>query len=377
MIEGQPTTNDTAPQHAPRPLPLFLAMLRSETAASPERQAAAMAGLAAYQAAVREAPPPALDERARVGRASLRGAGGSGRPVVLVPSLINPPAILDIDAERSLVRRLAAAGCDAMLVDWGEPDVGDRDQDIDAHVADLLVPLLRRLAEPPVLVGYCLGGTMAVAAAALTPVAGVATLAAPWRFAGYGEARGPIAAMWRDAGPTCAALGLVPMEVLQAGFWRLDPARTIGKYEAFSRMAPDSAAARAFVRLEDWANAGAPLTYAAGRQLFEDFIDADRPGQGQWSIGGVAIDPARLDVPAIEFVSRTDRIVPAATAAGVGERRDLALGHVGMIVGGRAREALWQPLEEWIARLPSSHAGKDLLGRRDPLDAAQHRRPLT
>lgn len=326
-------------------------MLRSETAASPDRQAAAMAGLAAYQAAVREPPPPPLTERSRNGRASLRSGGGSGRPVVLVPSLINPPAILDIDEERSLVRRLAAAGYDGMLVDWGEPEAGDRDQDIDAHVADLLVPLLQRLAEPPVLVGYCLGGTMALAAAALTPVAGVATLAAPWRFGGYGDARGPIAAMWRDAGPTCAALGLVPMEVLQAGFWRLDPARTIGKYEAFARMEPGSAAARAFVRLEDWANAGAPLTYAAGAQLFDQFIGADRPGRGDWSIGGVTIDPARLGVPTIEFVSRTDRIVPAATAASVGDRRDLALGHVGMIVGGRAREAVWQPLEAWIARL--------------------------
>jgi polyhydroxyalkanoate synthase len=335
-------------------LPLFLAMLRSETAASPQRQAAAMAGLAAYQAASREAPPPALVERARTGRASLRGAGDDGRPVVLVPSLINPPAILDIDAERSLVRRLAAAGCDAMLVDWGEPEAADREQDIDAHVADLLVPLLQQLPQPPVMVGYCLGGTMALAAAALTPVAGVATLAAPWRFGGYGEARGPIAAMWRDAEPTCAALGLVPMEVLQAGFWRLDPARTIGKYEAFARMEPDSAAARGFVRLEDWANAGAPLTYAAGKQLFDDFIQADRPGRGEWSIGGVAIDPARLGVPMIEFVSRTDRIVPAATAAGLGERRDLALGHVGMIVGGRAREALWEPLEAWIAGLRSA-----------------------
>jgi len=28
----------------------------------------------------------------------------------------------------------------------------------------------------------------------------------------------------------------------------------------------------------------------------------------------------------------------------------LGLGHVGMIVGGRARETLWQPLAQWLAR---------------------------
>lgn len=326
-------------------------MLRSETAASPERQAAALAGLAAYQAAPREPPPPPLPIRARAGRATLRSAGGGGgRGVVLVPSLINPPAILDIDAERSLVRRLAAAGHDAMLVDWGEPTAADRDQDIGAHVADLLVPMLRSLSAPPVLVGYCLGGTMALAAAALTPVAAVATIAAPWRFAGYGEQRAAMTAMWHDADAGCAALGLVPMEVLQAGFWRLDPARTIGKYEAFAGMARDSEAARAFVRLEDWANGGAPLTYAAGAQLF-DFIAQDAPGRGEWAIEGTRIDPATIGVPMVEFVSSTDRIVPAATAAGAGERRALALGHVGMIVGGRAEAALWTPLQQWIAAL--------------------------
>ena len=53
---------------------------------------------------------------------------------------------------------------------------------------------------------------------------------------------------------------------------RLDPARTIAKYEAFGRMAPDSDAARAFVRLEDWANAGEPLPLACARDLFDRFI---------------------------------------------------------------------------------------------------------
>src|SRR3546814_12525242 len=73
-----------------------------------------------------------------------------------------------------------------------------------------------------------------------------------------------IASLWQSAEPACAALGLVPMEVLQTGFWRLDPGRTIAKYERFGRLDPDSEAARTFVELEDWANAGAPPPHAAG-----------------------------------------------------------------------------------------------------------------
>jgi len=140
------------------------------------------------------------------------------------------------------------------------------------------------------------------------------------------------------------------MEVLQTGFWRLDPARTIAKYEAFAAMEPGSPSARSFVAMEDWANAGAPLPYAAGRQMFDDFIDADLPGTGRWRVGGEIIDPASLSIPLLNIVSTTDRIVPCATAPRAGERLELAQGHVGMVVGSKAEAALWQPLAAWLSR---------------------------
>lgn len=330
---------------------MFLAMLRSETAAYPERMARALAGLRAYQAAPREQQPDPMPAIHRVGRVSLRDYGGNGRPVVFVPSLINPPDILDHSPETSLLRWIAAEGFHAWLVDWGSPGDDDRDLDLAAHVERLLVPLLRALPEAPVLVGYCLGGTLALGAAAITPVAGVATIAAPWHFTGYGEGRPALAATWTAVQPAAAMLGLLPMEVLQAGFWQLDPARTIAKYEAFAGLAADSDAARAFVRLEDWANAGAPLPYAAAASLFEDCIANDLPGTGQWTIAGTSIDPLALPCPAVEFVSTTDRIVPAATAIGLADRRDLGAGHVGMIIGRSARARLWEPLANWIAAI--------------------------
>lgn len=333
-------------------MPLFLALLRSETATSPERRQAALKGLRAYQQAARPAPRPAKPAFARVGRAVLRDYGGSGQPVVFVPSLINPPLVLDLARGNSMLRWLARQGMRPMLVDWGSPEPDERNRDITAHVEELLLPLLATLRRPPVLAGYCLGGTMALAAASATrDVAGVATIAAPWHFTGYGDALAPISALWDEAHATCEQLGLVPMEVLQAGFWQLDPARTVTKFERFGRLAPRSAAARGFVSLEDWANAGAPLTFAAGRQLFDDWLVADLPGRGRWEIGGRPADPAALDCPTISFVSTTDRIVPAASAARFGTVRELAIGHVGMIVGGRARNALWEPLRDWIRML--------------------------
>ena len=351
MMAPSATASHVAPQHGPRPLPLFLDMLRSETAASPERSAAALAGLARYQAAPR-IPRRMAPVRRRQGRAHLRDYGGDGRPVVFVPSLINPPFILDLMPGRSLVRWIAGQGFHAWLLDWGTPGAADQPLDIAGHVERFLLPLLRRFAVPPILVGYCLGGTMSIAAAAAGRAAGLATIAAPWRFDGYGaRARTDIAALWAAAQPSCRRLGLVPMEVLQAGFWQLDPAHTVAKYEAFATM-PEGEAAAMFVAMEDWANAGAPLSYAAGEALFEQLLAGDLPGRGLWEVAGSRIDPAALPCPAVEFVSLNDRIVPAATAIGLADRRDLGAGHVGMVVGSRAHEQLWAPLAAWLAAVP-------------------------
>ena len=293
------TPFDTAPQHGPRPLPLFLGLLRSETAASPERRAAALAGLAAYQAAPRPRPRRPMPVIAHAGRAVLHDYGGDGPPVVFVPSLINPPLILDMPYRRSLLRWLSRQGVRPLLVDWGTPSAQHRDQDMAQHIEEMLIPLLRSIGEPAALAGYCLGGTMAMAAAAAVPVRGLALIAAPWRFSGFGaEAIARIESLWNGAHETCDRLGLVPMEVLQAGFWQLDPARTIAKYERFGRLAPASAAAKSFDAMEDWANAGAPLTYAAGRQVFDDLFTADLPGSKRWRDRRWYLPPASVCCPA-------------------------------------------------------------------------------
>jgi polyhydroxyalkanoate synthase subunit PhaC len=61
------------------------------------------------------------------------------------------------------------------------------------------------------------------------------------------------------------------------------------------------------------------------------------------------VDPAALDCPSLSIVSINDRIVPAAAGPRLREERSLHLGHVGMVVGGRAREMLWEPLSLWLS----------------------------
>src|SRR3546814_5369408 len=92
-----------------------------------------------------------------------------------------------------------------------------------------------------------------------------------------------------------------------------------------------------------------------------DFIARDVPGSGQWRVAGKAIDPAALACPAVDFVSLTDRIVPAASAADLPDRRDLSAGHVGMIVGRRARTKFWEPPHVWTTHVRNPGRAKVLV----------------
>lgn len=327
-------------------------MLRSETEGDPARTAAALKGLGAYQRAPRPARPSAEAVVAQAGRARLLGFGGSGRPVVFVPSLINGSDVLDLLPELSLMRWLATRGLRPLLLDWGAPTADARDLSIGGHVEAMLLPLLREIGPEAAIAGYCLGGMMALAAAAIAPPAGLVMIATPWRFAGFPDAaRDGLVRLWEQARPTADALGLLPLEVLQTAFWSLDPGRTVAKFVTFGSAPQDDAATRRFVALEDWANGGPPLTHAAGEELVLGLFGEDRTGAGRWQVGGATVDPARLACPTLDIVSLTDRIVPAASAPRHGAVLELGLGHVGMIMGGRAQATLWEPLARWLLAL--------------------------
>ena len=332
-------------EHAPRPLPLFLELVRQVSETDHDLARDALAGLRAYESAERRpraAPPP---EIARVGGACLRDHGGDGPPAVLIPSLINPPRILDLDEDVSLAGAVAGMGRKALLLDWGAADARSQ-LSAARHVEELLLPLVRQIGEPVALIGYCLGGTMAIALANLARCERVVTLAAPWTFARYSDAsRAALQDMWQHSEAAARALGALPMEVLQASFWSLDPERTVRKFAKFAHIDQASGEARRFVALEDWANEGEPLPYPAARELIEDLFGRDLTGSGEWRVGGEAVRDA-LDVPRLHFLAEHDRIAPAATAP-AGETVRIPAGHVGMVVGS-ARRQLHEELRRFL-----------------------------
>ena len=297
---------------------------------------------------------------ARFGAAALRDYGGTGAPTLFVPSLVNRAYILDLSRRRSLLRWLGGAGTHPYLLDWGDPGAAEKAFSVGDYVAGPLQAALAALCDrhggPVHLVGYCMGGNLALAAALLYPhhVRTLALLATPWDF--HAE-RGSAAWLLEPGGAidqTVAALGELPVDLLQAFFASFDPLLAARKFRAFAAMPPDSAAAEDFVALEDWLNDGVPLAGPVARECFVRWYGDNEPGTGRWTVAGTRIDPARLACPAFVVLPGDDRIVPPRSASALAAALPSprvhapAAGHVGMVVGGAAGAALWAPLQDWL-----------------------------
>lgn len=292
-----------------------------------------------------------------------RPAGGL--PLLVVPSLVNRGYVLDLTPGRSLLRFLADAGFRPMLVEWGDPGPRERQFTLSDYVAGRLERALARAVEmaggPVPVIGYCMGGLFAVALAQRRPdrVRGLVLMATPWDFhAGQAARARALAAAFLPALPTIAAWGELPVDVIQAIFAGLDPLQVPQKFMRFAGMAEGSAGAEAFVALEDWLNDGVALAAPVAAECLVGWYGRNDPARGMWLLAGEPVRPERLSLPSLHLIPDRDRIVPPdsaralATAMPGADIMEPPLGHIGMVVSGRADRAVWRPLAEWLGRLP-------------------------
>lgn len=338
----------------------FPAAVLAETLA---RDSALLAGIAAYRRHPWRrdlADPPVIWAE---GESRLLDYGGGGRPMLFVPSLVNRATVLDLAPGQSMVRWIADQGRRVLLLDWGWPGPVERGFDLTDYVAGRLERAVAAVGEAVVLVGYCMGGLLALGAALRRPdrVAGLALLATPWDFQAGAPERGPQAAgLLAMLEPAMALSGALPIDALQTLFALLDPWGVGDKYRRFGTMDQASARAARFVAIEDWLNDGVPLAAPVARQVLGEWYGENRPALGAWRIAGEVMDPGQLEVPRFVAIPARDRIVPPESAEplatalrGAVVHRPTA-GHVGMVAGSGAQRALWQPLLAWGNRLNKS-----------------------
>lgn len=287
--------------------------------------------------------------------------GASGLPIIAVPSLVNSSDVLDLLPGRSLMGAFAAAGFRPFLVDWGRPPADAGRWSIDRYVAERLAPMADAVeaetGRAPALVGYCMGGLLATALAALRPdrIFALALMAMPWDFHARSrqEARA-LAGMLEPFRIAAAATGAVPTDMLQVLFFSLDPTLAARKFRNFAGFDQASPEAELFVAMEDWVNGGPPLAWPVAEVVLRDWFGENLPAKGRWRVQGRVVGPDSYAGPTLIAAPTRDRIVPPesarAFAAGAAhiQRLDVDGGHVGMIAGKNAERALWRPLIEWL-----------------------------
>lgn len=306
--------------------------------------------------------PPAIWRSAGISILDYGLPGNADAPPVLViPSLINRHYVMDLREEQSLLRFLAEAGLRPFLVVWADAGAGANDVTIDDIVVSKLDAALSIVTlharRPPVVMGYCLGGLLALALAARWPgqVAGLVCLATPWDFHAGDPGEGATARLGlATMEPILQAFGCLPVDWVQTLFYAIDPFAVIDKFLRFAETAHEAPEAATFVALEDWVNDGIVMPAAIARTLLGEWYGQNLPGRGLWEVGGQLVQPQELDLPSLIIVPTSDRIVPPDSARALaealpcGEAFEVANGHIGMVASRRAPEQVWRPLADWL-----------------------------
>lgn len=285
---------------------------------------------------------------------------GKGLPVLVVPSLVNRYYILDLMPGNSLAEYLRHKGFRVFILDWGAPGQKEEPFDCAAYVTGPLKQALKYINQQhsaPVLAGYCMGGVLTMALARLWPerVRALALLATPWEFTG--DAAPPalppllqtLFAGWLSSDTP------LPPEALMAAFGLADPFQFEEKYLRFAGMRQGTEPFHRFLAVENWVNDGVPLARPVAQECFMQWGQENLLALGEWRVDGKRITPKKIKLPCFAAIPHADRVVPPASALPLARALDDCTlvrpraGHVGMIVGSKAKEELWEPLVEWCA----------------------------
>lgn len=290
-------------------------------------------------------------------------------PICLVYALVNRPYILDLQPDRSVVGQLLDAGFEVYLIDWGEPSRLDTTLGLDDYVCRYLDNCLdavceRAGVEQVHLLGYCMGGSLALMYATLFPrrIRTLSLMATPVVFDGTGGLLERWATFY-DPETVAETYGNVPAELLASQFAMMEPIdNLLTKYVHFFENLDDEAFVEMFARMERWTWDGVDV---AGR-VFTEFVDDvyrnNHLVNGEITLDDERVDPSTLDTPLLQIVGEHDHIVPPESSAplndvvGTGDERliEFPAGHIGISVSGRAHAELWPEVCSWLAERSDS-----------------------
>lgn len=286
-------------------------------------------------------------------------------PILIIYALINKPFILDLQPDRSVVRRLLEAGHDVYLIDWNEPSRLDSvltlDDYVNRYIANCIDEVCERSGRESInVLGYCMGGTMAAMYAALDPdsVNALGLMAAGLYF----EDTGGMLEQWGDEeyydpSDVTDVYGNVPAEMLDVGFALMDPVSNfISKYLQLYDNLENEDFVENFARMERWLSEGIDVAGETYVQFLEDVYQGNKLYENELVIGDKEVDVTEIDMPVLQIIGEYDHLMPAASSTPFNDviaSEDVSViesptGHIGMSVSGSAHETVWPEVSQWF-----------------------------
>jgi polyhydroxyalkanoate synthase len=313
-------------------------------------------------------------------------ADGSSLPINLethqIPLLLVPPLgviadTFDLMPDRSLVRYMAARGFKVYMIDWGTPTrkhASLRLQDYADHMMNEAIEAV--LAHSGVsqvsLMGWCMGGLLSLMQAGLkrdARIANIVTVASPIDtrqgsgvIAGVGRAINTPAKMMRKV-TDFRLLNVDPQKMHVPGwvttvvFKMTDPVGSVTTYWDLLMRLWDREFVVNHSTTADYLNN--MLAYPAGvvQDMLVRVTVGNKLAKGEIRLGSRISRFANIQAPLYAFAGKTDALVSPSTAKAIiglvsssDKRFEVAPGgHMGVVLGSKAREHVWKNSADWLA----------------------------
>ncbi len=286
-------------------------------------------------------------------------------PILLVMATTNRGYIFDMVPGQSLVGYLLDAGFDVFMLDWEAPRADEKSLGLEDYVLDFLpmavACVARETGERDVsVIGYCFGGVLSLLWAALHPDDGLAnlvTFTTPVDFSKMDMFQAWADPRFFDVDRLVDTFGNCPGDYLYTAFDLLRPgSRAAGNVRLIDNLHDDEFV-KSFRMFDRWAADILPLAGEYFRQTTRQLMWENRLLHGTMTVGGEAVDLARVTAPFLHVAAQHDHIVPTAASApligmiGSTDKEEIVLkgGHVSLVAGGNAIRRLWPRLVQWLA----------------------------
>lgn len=283
-------------------------------------------------------------------------------PLLIVYSLVNRYDMIDLQPDRSIVRRLLERGADLYVIDWGYPTPSDRWTTMEDYVDTLgdcadVIRARHGLAKLDVL-GICQGGFFALCYAALNAerVRNLITMIVPVDF---DLDRTLMAKLARntDVDRIVDTLGNVPGRLIAQQFLMRSPfAQYIQKYVDLIDLFEDHDGLLTFLRMEKWINDSPDHPGETFRTWIKDCYQQNKLVKDTFELGGRGVHLRDVTMPILNLYGERDDIVEPASSAALGTyvgsqdvtMRSFPVGHIGMYVSGKTQQKLPATIVDWL-----------------------------